>query len=98
VTALVVGALSQGGADPAHLREPLDSLERMTAPGVDPQGMSRTYVVSAVLRGLLRAAPDSPVLRRLRGELAAGAVRDGAHDDLPGSRSTWRRMSRRCAG
>lgn len=82
VTALVLGALSQAGADPQRLREGLDVLEGMLVPGVDVEGMSRTYVVTAVIRGLLRAAPGSPSLGRLRDELVAGVVRDAEHDDL----------------
>ncbi|MFC1432339.1 hypothetical protein ACEZDB_16955 [Streptacidiphilus sp. N1-3] len=82
VTALVLGALSRVGADSAGIADGVAALERMTAPGEDPEGLSRTYVVTAVMRGLLRAMPRSPLLGRLRTELVAGAVPDPEHGGL----------------
>ncbi|MEU4092829.1 hypothetical protein [Streptomyces sp. NPDC026673] len=82
VSALVVGALSRAGLGADRLADAVGALERMVAPGADPDGLSRTYVATAVLRGLVRAAPASTRLAALRAALVAGTLRDPARDDL----------------
>ncbi|MDJ0346245.1 hypothetical protein QMK19_19260 [Streptomyces sp. H10-C2] len=82
VTALVLGALSRAGADSSRIADAVGALERMLDSGEDPEGFSRTYVVATVIRGLLRAAPRSPALVRLRSELVAGGVTDPENEGL----------------
>lgn len=82
VSALVLGALSSSGFDAAHLAEAGYSLEQACSPGLDPEGLERTYVVGAVMRGLIRSLPRSPRLEELRAILLAGAITDPARDGL----------------
>ncbi|SFD49262.1 hypothetical protein [Streptomyces aidingensis] len=82
VTALVLGALSRAGAHRPRLDEAVEVLEGLLAPGADPEGEDRTYVIGAAIRGLLRAAPGSPLLPELRDRLTRGALRDPARDGL----------------
>lgn len=80
VSALVLGALSSIGFDAGHIADAGRALEE-TLP-LDPEAMDRTYVVGAVMRGLMRFRPASPRLAQLRAVLLAGAIRDPAHDNL----------------
>ncbi|NEC88788.1 hypothetical protein [Streptomyces sp. SID12501] len=82
VTALVAGVLSRAGADRGRLDEAVASLEQMLQLGEDPEGLARTYVVTTALRGLVRAAPHSPLIASLRAELLSGTLRDAEHGGL----------------
>lgn len=85
VTGLVLGALARAGADPGLLAtEAQRCTERFTRE-LEPAGAELTHVVTTVLRGLLRAAPDSPALPVLRDALVDGAVTDPAR----GHRRCW---------
>ncbi|MEU7580225.1 hypothetical protein AB0B50_21815 [Streptomyces sp. NPDC041068] len=86
VTALVLGALARAGADPVRLAEEAAQCADRFRRELEPAGLEMTHVVTTVLRGLLRAAPDSPALPRLREVLVDGAVTDPA------------RLHRRCWG
>jgi hypothetical protein len=82
VSALVLGALSSSGFDAGHLAEAGSVLEEEVTPGLDPAAIERTYVVGAVIRGLLRSLPTSPRLAELRDVLVSGAAEDPAHENL----------------
>jgi hypothetical protein len=82
VTALVLGVLSGVGGRPERLAEAVEAFERSLTADLDPVGMSRTYVVSAVLGGLVRAAPASTRLPQLCRLLLSGTTRDPDHDNL----------------
>jgi hypothetical protein len=81
-TALVLGALSSCGGDPARVAQAADAVEAALAPGADPVAAERTYIVTAAMRGLLRIRPQSVRLLELRGVLLAGAVKDPEADNL----------------
>ncbi|MFG2497988.1 hypothetical protein ACGFSB_07180 [Streptomyces sp. NPDC048441] len=76
VTALVLGALARAGADPVRLAEEAAQCAARFTEELEPSGLGRTHVVTTMLRGLLRAAPDSPDLARLRAELVDRTVTD----------------------
>lgn len=78
VTAIVLGALARAGADPRLLEAEIHSCEALLDPEHDASGLANTYVVTNVLRGLLRAAPGSRSLGRLREVLVNGATADPA--------------------
>jgi hypothetical protein len=82
VGALIVGALASAGADAGRLAEATGRIKDRLTHDADPDGMERTYVVSAAMRGLLRAAPRSTELVRLRGILLEGTMQDPDHDNL----------------
>ena len=82
VTALVLGALSRCGGDPSRFADAVAAFEEMLDRDHDPVGMTRVYVVSAALAGLVRFAPESPRLPELRRELVAGAIRDPRYGNL----------------
>lgn len=82
VTGLVLGALSRAGADPGRIARGADGLDRMLRPETDPDGLARTYVVTTTLRGLVRAAPGSAAVERLRTLLVAGSLHDEEHGGL----------------
>ncbi|WP_369216129.1 hypothetical protein [Streptomyces flavofungini] len=86
VTALVLGALARAGADPQRLAAEAEQCADRFRRELEPSGLELTHVVTTVLRGLLRAAPGSDALPRLRETLVDGAVTD------PG------RQHRRCWG
>lgn len=85
VTALVLGALARAGADPVRLATEAAQCADRFRHELEPAGLETTHVVTTVLRGLLRAAPDSPALPRLRNALVDGAVTDPAR----GHRRCW---------
>ncbi|MER6306363.1 hypothetical protein [Streptomyces sp. NPDC001657] len=76
VTAVVLGALARAGADPRLLEAEIHSCEALLDPDHDAFGLANTYVVTNVLRGLLRAAPGSASLGGLRAVLVNGATGD----------------------
>lgn len=82
VSALVLGALASGGFDEAMLDSASRALGEALTPGRDPVAFQRTYVVSAVLRGLLRYRPASGRLAEFRSALLSGAIQDPRHDNL----------------
>ncbi|MDQ1035458.1 hypothetical protein QFZ75_001874 [Streptomyces sp. V3I8] len=86
VTAHVLGALARAGASRERLAEEVAICEARFTPELDRTGQELTHVVTTVLRGLLRAAPDSAALPLLRDHLVEGAVTDP------------RRRHRRCWG
>jgi hypothetical protein len=93
VTALVLGALATSGFDPVRLGAAAAAFEQSLSPDFDDVGMTRTYVISAVIRGLVAARPESARLKVLRGLLLAGAMQDPEHEDLTCWPATW--MARR---
>lgn len=62
VSALVLGALSSTGFDPDRLAEAGRTLEAEMSPDLDPAALRRTYLVGALVRGLIRSLPRSPQL------------------------------------
>ncbi|WP_241779645.1 hypothetical protein [Streptomyces natalensis] len=78
VSAIVLGALARAGADPRLLESEVRSCEALLDPEHDAPGLANTYVVTNVLRGLLRAAPGSAALDGLRTVLVNGATADPA--------------------
>ncbi|MET8243953.1 prenyltransferase/squalene oxidase repeat-containing protein [Streptomyces sp. NPDC005202] len=82
VTALVLGALARAGASRERLAEEVARCEARFTRELDAVGRESTHVVTTVLRGLLRAAPRSDVLPRLREALVDGALDDGRRDHL----------------
>lgn len=82
VAALVLGILNHPGGDPARLSGAVSAFERILTKDADPIGLSRTYVVSASLAGLVRVAPHSPRSAELCRALVAGVTRDPDHGNL----------------
>ncbi|MFF4252391.1 hypothetical protein ACFY1L_14395 [Streptomyces sp. NPDC001663] len=82
VTALVLGALARAGASGERLAEEVDRCATGFTHELDRAGRESTHVVTTVLRGLLRAAPDSGVLPQLREALSDGAISDPRRDHL----------------
>ncbi|USA00179.1 hypothetical protein NCG97_04965 [Streptomyces lydicamycinicus] len=78
VSAIVLGALARAGADPRLLEAEIRSCEVLWDPDHDASGLANTYVVTNVLRGLLRAAPGAAALGGLREVLVNGATADPA--------------------
>ncbi|WP_338701775.1 hypothetical protein V2W30_31210 [Streptomyces sp. Q6] len=84
VTSLVLGALARAGADPDRVAAEADRCAAGFTRELDRQGYELTHVVTTVLRGMLRAAPDErDRLRTLRDILVAGAVTDPQRADHP---------------
>lgn len=82
VSALVLGALATAGHDGARLTEAGTVFEQGLSFDADPVALERTYIVSAVMRGLARTRPWSQRLVELRAALLAGAIRDPSRDNL----------------
>ncbi|MFE7893914.1 hypothetical protein [Streptomyces sp. NPDC057412] len=82
VTALVLGALARAGVPADRLGEEVERCAAGFTRDGDRAGWESTHVVTTVLRGLLRAAPGSPLLSLLREALADGAISDGRRDHL----------------
>jgi hypothetical protein len=82
VTALVLGALSRAGVSGERLAREVEHCTAAFTRELDRAGRESTHVVTTVLRGLLRAAPDSPALPVLREVLADGAISDARRDRL----------------
>ncbi|MFP3986337.1 hypothetical protein U9R90_02315 [Streptomyces sp. E11-3] len=90
VTALVLGALARTGADPERVAEEAARCASAFTRELDRAGCESTHVLTIVLRGLLRAAPDARALPALRDALVQGAVTDPAREH----RRCWaRRLS-----
>jgi hypothetical protein len=83
VTALVIGALATGGCRTDELTAAANLFEDGLSHTDDPVAMERTYVVSSMIRGLVRTNPRSARLPELRTALLAGAIKDPAHENLP---------------
>lgn len=76
VTAMVLGALARAGASRERLADEVARCEAGFTPELDSTGRALTHVVTTVMRGLLRAAPDAPILPVLREALVDGALSD----------------------
>ncbi|GAB2449446.1 prenyltransferase/squalene oxidase repeat-containing protein [Streptomyces incanus] len=77
VTALVLGALARAGASRGgRLAREVDLCTAAFTHDADRAGRESTHVMTTVLRGLLRAAPDCDALPVLREALVDGAVSD----------------------
>jgi hypothetical protein len=76
VTAMVLGALARAGASRERLADEVARCEAGFTRELDGTGRALTHVVTTVMRGLLRAAPDAPTLPVLRGALIDGALSD----------------------
>jgi hypothetical protein len=81
-TALVLGALAATGGNTGAVAEAVRALETLSTDYQDPTGMQRTYVVSGVMRGLIRAHPKSRRLGELHRALIGGAIKDPNHKGL----------------
>jgi hypothetical protein len=57
-------------------------VEAGLSPDADPIGLTRTSVVGAVIRGLVRTRPQSPKLAQLRTALIEGAIEDPGYGNL----------------
>jgi hypothetical protein len=75
VSALVIGALAAAGSGTMELAAACEMFERSLSQGLDPMAIERTYVVSAIIRGLVRVHPQSENLTALRTALLSGAIR-----------------------
>jgi hypothetical protein len=82
ITALILGALASAGYDRAHLAEAGEAFEATLSLQVDPVGLSHVYPVCAVIRGLVRARPESSRLPELKTQLIEGGIADPARHDL----------------
>ncbi|MFC5954146.1 hypothetical protein ACFP51_06480 [Streptomyces pratens] len=83
VTALVLGALARAGASRGgRLAREVDLCTAAFTHDTDRVGRESTHVMTTVLRGLLRAAPDCDALPVLREALVDGAVSDPHRDRL----------------
>lgn len=82
VSALVLGALASTGFDESRQAAAEDALESALAEGQDPVAIQRTYIVSAIMRGLIRSRPTSARLAQLRTALLSGAIQDPRHGNL----------------
>lgn len=91
VTSLVLGALAGAGAGATDQRfgDAAAAFEESLAEPLDPVGMSRTYVVTAAMRGLIQALPQSRRLRELRSILLAGAIEDPGAGSLLCWPASW---------
>lgn len=89
VSALVLGTLMDSGFDATRLTQAADVFEESLSPEHDPAGITRTYVVSAVVRGLVRVRPQSHRLKELRAILLEGAIEDPERENLLCWPSTW---------
>lgn len=82
VTALVLGALARAGVSRQLLAAEVARCEARFTREADAAGRQSTHVVTTVLRGLLRAAPESPALPVLCEALVDGALDDEHRDHL----------------
>ncbi|WP_030787960.1 hypothetical protein [Streptomyces sp. NRRL S-920] len=80
VTALALGALARAGADPERVAAEAARCAAGFTAQLEPSGFGRTHVVTTMLRGLLRAAPHSPDVARLRDELVDRTITDPARE------------------
>ena len=82
VSALVLGTLAASGFDETLLASAGRSLEEALTPHRDPVAFQRTYVLSAVIRGLIRYRPAAGRLAEFRSALLSGAIQDARHGNL----------------
>jgi hypothetical protein len=82
VTALVLGVLARAGVSGERIAAEVEQCTAGFTHQLDRAGRESTHVVTTVLRGLLRAAPHSDVLPRLREALVDGAISDPRRDHL----------------
>lgn len=82
VSALVAGTLAMGGCRTNQVAAAGKKFEDSLAPGSDAAITERTYVMSSVIRGLLRTDPRSERIAELRAALVNGAIKDPAHENL----------------
>ena len=82
VSALVAGTLAMYGGRTDRVAVAAGEFEDCLPPGRDPAVLERTYVLTSVIRGLIRTNPQSGRLASLRAALLDGAIRDPAHGDL----------------
>jgi hypothetical protein len=82
VTALVLGALARAGVSGERLAAEVGHCTDAFTHELDRAGRESTHVVTTVLRGLMRAAPDAAVLPPLREALADGAIGDARREHL----------------
>ncbi|MGY0070690.1 hypothetical protein ACWZEH_28725 [Streptomyces sp. QTS137] len=83
VTALVLGALARAGTPrDGRLAREVELCTAAFTHDADRAGRGSTHVMTTVLRGLLRAAPDCDALPLLREALVDGAVSDPHRDHL----------------
>ncbi|WP_237407886.1 hypothetical protein [Streptomyces sp. M2CJ-2] len=83
VTALVLGALARAGATRGgQLAREVDLCTAAFTRAADRAGRESTHVMTTVLRGLLRAAPDCDALPVLREALVDGSISDPGRDHL----------------
>ncbi|MFI6560079.1 hypothetical protein [Streptomyces sp. NPDC050534] len=82
VTALVLGALARAGVSGERLAAEVGHCTDGFTHELDRAGRESTHVVTTVLRGLMRAAPDAAVLPLLREALADGAISDARREHL----------------
>lgn len=82
VTALVLGALGRAGVSRERLAQEVERCTAAFTHELDRAGRQSTHVVTTVLRGLLRAAPDAAVLPQLREALAEGSIGDAGREHL----------------
>ncbi|MGW1210137.1 hypothetical protein ACWD5F_10915 [Streptomyces sp. NPDC002499] len=82
ITALVLGVLARAGASSERVAAEVGRCTAGFTHELDRPGRESTHVVTTVLRGLLRAAPHSDILPRLRESLVDGAVSDPRRDHL----------------
>jgi hypothetical protein len=80
VSALVLGALATVGNWTDELENAYQVLEKGLSSAADPIGWERTYVISAVIRGLARGHRQTR-LPQLKAALLGGVIRDSG--DLP---------------
>lgn len=96
VTALALGALATSGFSAPGLEEAVACFEDSFSADRDSVGMTRTYVVSAAIRGLVRVRPQSRRLRPLRAALLEGAIQEPTSEGLLCWPSSW--LARRDQG
>ncbi|MGW3955690.1 hypothetical protein ACWEKM_33330 [Streptomyces sp. NPDC004752] len=82
ITALVLGALARAGSSGDRVAAEVTGCTARFTRASDPAGRDSTHVVTTVLRGLLRAAPRSPILPELCEALVDGALDDERRDHL----------------
>lgn len=82
VSAMVLGTLAASGFDETLLAPAGHALDEAFTPGRDPVAFQRTYVLSAVIRGLIRFRPAAGRLAEFRSALLSGAIQDARHGNL----------------
>jgi len=76
ITAVVLGALARAGTSQERLADEVARCEASLTDELDGTGRALTHVITTVMRGLLRAAPEASTLPELRSILVDGALTD----------------------